>query len=375
MSVYQATVDPAERNTSHTMMLELVGSDKAVLDVGCASGYLAEALGKNGNVVSGIEYDAGDAEKARPFLAELVVADLNTVDLAEQFPPASFDVVVFGDVLEHLMYPISVLRASLALLRPGGTVVISIPNVAHGAVRLSLLQGRWDYTPTGLLDRTHVRFFTFDTLLAMLEEVGLSVTELRSTVADPLATEVQVDGDVLPPEAVDWVRHQAHAQAYQFVLSARVAEPAEDGSIQHTAEVAPAVDVEPVRDIHTEVAELRAQIAPLGEQILQEKAEITALRRRVLTSRDHAIGAEAQLGRLRAEVTKARTETHEARLDAQYAHSELAKSIKDSQQAHALLAEQHWVRHRVAVAVGPRAWRMMTAPLRPLRRVLMGSKG
>ncbi len=225
VSVYQATVDPAERNTSHTMMLELVGAGKAVLDVGCASGYLAEALGKNDNVVSGIEYDATDAEKARPFLAELVVADLNVVELADQFAAHSFDVIVFGDVLEHLLYPVSVLRSSLALLRPGGSIVISIPNVAHGAVRLSLLQGRWDYTPTGLLDRTHIRFFTFETLLAMLEEVGLSVTELRSTVADPLATEIPVDGNVLPPDAVDWVRHQDHADAYQFVLSAQVAEP------------------------------------------------------------------------------------------------------------------------------------------------------
>jgi len=368
VSVYQATVDPAERNTSHTMMLELVGAGKAVLDVGCASGYLAEALGKNDNVVSGIEYDATDAEKARPFLKDLVVADLNVVDLAEQFAAHSFDVIIFGDVLEHLLYPVSVLRSALALLRPGGSIVISIPNVAHGAVRLSLLQGRWDYTPTGLLDRTHIRFFTFDTLLAMLEEVGLSVTELRATVADPLATEIQVDGNVLPPDAVDWVRRQDHSDVYQFVLSAQVAEPAADGSIQHAADVLPSVDLAPVHDIHTEVAELHTQIAA-------HKAEITALRRQVLTSRDHAIGAEARLGILRAEVTKARTEAHEARVEAHHVHSELAKSIKDAQEAHALLNRQHWIRHRLAVAIGPRAWAMITAPLRPLRRALMGQKG
>lgn len=376
MSVYQATVDPAERNTSHTMMLELVGGNQAVLDVGCASGYLAEALGKNGNVVSGIEYDAGDAEKARPFLEDLVVADLNVVDLAEQFPAHCFDVIVFGDVLEHLLYPVSVLRSSLTLLRPGGTIVISIPNVAHGAVRLSLLQGNWDYSATGLLDRTHLRFFTFDTLLAMLEEVGLSLAELRSTVADPLGTEIAVDGGDLPPDAVDWVRHQAHAQVYQFVLAAKVAAEtgaiAEDGSIQHARDVVPAVPMEPVHDIHAEVVELKAQIAQLDQLLAQERERVRALRRQVLTSRDHAIGTEAQLGRLRAEVGKAQAQMAAAVADAHYAHTELAKSIKDSQQAHALLAEQHWMRHRMAVAVGPRAWRMMTAPLRPLRRVLMG---
>ncbi len=198
VSVYEATVDPAERNTSHALILELVGHDKRVLDVGCASGYLSEALGKNGCTVSGIEYDATEAEKARPFLEQLVVADLNEVDLAEQFPVESFDVIVFGDVLEHLLDPDAVLAASLKLLRPNGSVVISIPNVAHGSVRLALLQGRWNYTPTGLLDRTHVRFVTYESLLAMLERAGLAVTDLRATVADPLATEVAVDSGACP---------------------------------------------------------------------------------------------------------------------------------------------------------------------------------
>src|SRR5664279_2698202 len=120
VSVYQATVDPAERNTSHSLMLELVGNDRNVLDVGCASGYLAEALVKNGCLVSGIEYDEQEAEKAKPFLQQLVVAELNQVDLAEQFPRSSFDAIVFGDVLEHLLEPAVVLKSSLELLAPDG---------------------------------------------------------------------------------------------------------------------------------------------------------------------------------------------------------------------------------------------------------------
>jgi 2-polyprenyl-3-methyl-5-hydroxy-6-metoxy-1,4-benzoquinol methylase len=379
VSVYQATVDPAEHNTSHTLMLELIGNDKAVLDVGCASGYLAEALGKNGCLVSGVEYDEGDAEKARPFLQELVVADLNVVDLAEQLPRESFDVVVFGDVLEHLMNPEQVLKSSLELLRPGGRVVISIPNVAHGAVRLSLLQGKWNYSPTGLLDRTHIRFFTLETLLNMLHDAGLTVTELRSTVADPLATEIGIDVNALPRDAVDWVRHQPHAQAYQFVLSAQL-DP--DGPAGPEPEVLPAIPTEPVYDIHTEQVELRRQIAELQDGMERQREhsqqQITALRRQVLTARDHAIGSEAMVGRMRVEILRAQNETHEARVDAQYAHAELAKSIKDSQEAHARLANALEVRHRfrraVAVAVGPRAWGLITAPFRPIRRLYLAAR-
>lgn len=382
MSVYQATVDPAERNTSHTMMLELVGTDKEVLDVGCASGYLAEALGRNGCLVSGVEYDPVDAEKARPFLAELVVADLNQVDLAEQFGSSTFDMIVFGDVLEHLLDPATVLTSSLKLLRPGGSIVISIPNVAHGSLRLALLQGRWNYTDTGLLDKTHIRFFTLKTLLEMLEKAGLSVTELRSTVADPLATEVQIDAEVLPSEAVQWVREQAHAQAYQFVLTAQVAQSVDsvvDAAKQHAL---PAIPLPKVRDLHTEIAELRAHVRTLEAHavdldgaLTKEKAQNTDLRRAVLTSRDYAIGAEAQVGRLRAQVVKAQQETHEARIDAHYAHTELAKAIKDAQNAHAALAAAHFnvrVRQSVAKMVGPRAWRLMTAPFRPIYRKLSG---
>lgn len=367
VSVYQAAVDPAETNTSHALMLELVGPDKAVLDVGCASGYLAEALGKNGCVVSGIEYDLAEAEKARPFLSELVVADLNAVSLADKFAPASFDAIVFGDVLEHLLDPLAVLKSSLGLLAPGGTIVISIPNVAHGAVRLSLLQGRWNYTPTGLLDRTHVRFFTFETLTAMLHGADLTVTDWRSTVADPLHTEVGIDGNALPLGAVDWVRRQPHAEAYQFVLAAQVGSAdVEESEIQ----VLPAIVVEPLHDVHTEVADLIARVAHL-------EARNVELRRDVLTGRDHAIGAEAQLGQVRSELARAKLEAHAARADAHYAHTELAKAIKDAQNAHArLAASRPPVRIRVLIAkvVGPRAWQLMTAPFRPLYRRMTGQQ-
>lgn len=367
MSVYQATVDPAERNTSHALMLELVGSSRSVLDVGCASGYLAEALGKQGCQVSGVEYDAIEAEKARPFLADLVVADLNQVDLGGKFPDVTFDTIVFGDVLEHLLEPASVLNSSLSLLKPDGTVVISIPNVAHGAVRLTLLQGRWDYRPTGLLDRTHIRFFTLETLLAMLRTAGLVVTDLRATVADPMGTEIAIDGETLPPYAVDWVRSQPRATDYQYILSATrgTAYPAGD-----EPEVQPAIALDPVQDVHAQLAQARdEQIQRLEHQ----RQEILALRRDLLTGRDHAVGTEAQLGQLRAELARSHRETAEVRADAIYAHAELAKSIADAKQAHALLNRSFTRRlfnrskRVVATLVGPRIWAAATSAVRRSR--------
>ncbi|MGC8514039.1 MAG: methyltransferase domain-containing protein [Acidimicrobiales bacterium] len=128
--------------------------------------------------------------------------------------------VVFADVLEHLRDPVAVLRRASKLLAPGGSVVISIPNVAHGSVRLSLLEGRFDYRPLGLLDDTHLRFFTRSSLEAMLGAAGFSAVDVRRTTADAFATEIPLDASRFAPELVDRVRSDPDAFTYQFVLRA-----------------------------------------------------------------------------------------------------------------------------------------------------------
>ncbi|MDQ0426491.1 MULTISPECIES: class I SAM-dependent methyltransferase [Cellulomonas] len=220
MSQYDTTLDLSVSNTSHAQVVSLVPAGSDVLDVGCATGYLAEALNQRGCTVSGVEYDAEAAEKARPHLDHLVVGDLNTMDVDAALGGRTFDVLVLADVLEHVLDPVDVLRRLLPLLRPGGSVVMSIPNVAHGSLRLALLQGRWQYTDVGLLDRTHIRFFTRRSVLELLADTGLAAAELRTTTRDPLTADVEIDADALPEGVVDWVRAQEDAMTFQFVLRA-----------------------------------------------------------------------------------------------------------------------------------------------------------
>lgn len=305
MTVYQAVVDASEANASHSVILEQVGTDKSVLDVGCATGYLAEALAARGCTVSGIEVDADAAELARPHLETLVVADLESTDLADAFPGAQFDVVVFGDVLEHLSDPLRALRSAVTLLAPGGSVVLSVPNVAHGSVRLALLAGEWNYTDRGLLDSTHVRFFTYETLTALVEEAGFVVTDARGTVADALATEVDVPTGGLPVEVVDWVRARPHADVYQFVLRAEPGARPLDETAARPQRVVPAIELEPVHDYFHQQAELA-------------RAE----RHQLLTSRDHVIGLEAETATARrkvkaleAELSRLHEELHRVSMD------------------------------------------------------------
>jgi 2-polyprenyl-3-methyl-5-hydroxy-6-metoxy-1,4-benzoquinol methylase len=111
------------------------------------------------------------------------VGDLQQLDVAELAP--QYDLLLFGDTLEHLPDPPALLRRLRTRLKPGGVLVTSIPNVANWSLRLSLLAGRFRYTERGLLDRTHLRFYTKRTVVEMLREGGFETESLTATVPVP----------------------------------------------------------------------------------------------------------------------------------------------------------------------------------------------
>lgn len=217
---YDFRIDLTERNDSHTLMVEMVPRGSRVLDVGCATGRTSAAFRQRGCRVVGIERDPEAASEAREYCEEVLVADVEELDLHRCFGSGSFDVIVFGDVLEHLRDPVETLRRIRALLSPEGCVVASIPNVAHGAVRLALLQGRFDYQPLGLLDETHLRFFTRDSLEQMFRHAGYLLIEERSTTKGIYATEIPVRRADFPRAIRRFVESDPGAPLYQFVVRA-----------------------------------------------------------------------------------------------------------------------------------------------------------
>jgi len=301
-------VDPTVKNSSQGLELELIGPNRRVLDVGCATGFLGKALAAQGCTVSGIEFDPLAAAEARAHLDEVVEADLNVAPIADLFPGKEFDAIVFGDILEHLIDPDAVLRSAIPLLASGGAIVISVPNVTHGSLRLSLLQGRWDYRETGLLDRTHLRFFTRESVLQMVADAGLYVTCLWGTILDPLGCEVEIEDESLPGTIVDWVRHQPDALTYQFVLRAEVGWNDETSVPQ----LIPAAELPPADDEHSKRAALEERDAAVVADRRVLIDELTDIRRRVLTLRDHAIGAEASVGAAHFEVEVVKADLHRA---------------------------------------------------------------
>lgn len=186
--VYDGTLTAsalADPNNTHAILLRLVGNDKAVLEIGPATGYMTRVMTQMQNCrVTALEKDAQAAAEAAPYLQSLIVGDLeNSRDLENI--EGEFDVVLIADVLEHLAFPDPALCVLHDHLRPGGHLIVSIPNVAHWSVRRALLSGRWELQDRGLMDRTHLRWYTRRSAMALLGSTGYHIIQRRCSYVFP----------------------------------------------------------------------------------------------------------------------------------------------------------------------------------------------
>ena len=223
MSRYARELDLRELN-AHTQGILLTPPGSDVLDVGTADGHpVVAGLVARGCRVWGVEIDAESAATAAPLCEQMVVGNVEQLDLDATFGDKRFDVVLCLDVLEHLVEPLDTLRRLTRLLTPTGIVVASIPNVTHAAVRLQLLDGKFTYTDTGLLDRTHVRFFDRAEVDALFADAGLTVTEQLEVRREVHETEIPLDLSAVPPETLAAVKADPDARVFQWMLVAKAA--------------------------------------------------------------------------------------------------------------------------------------------------------
>jgi 2-polyprenyl-3-methyl-5-hydroxy-6-metoxy-1,4-benzoquinol methylase len=160
-----------------------------VLEIGCGAGQTLAFLRSAGRAkwVCGVELVESVARRAATQIDEVLVGDVERMSLS--IPARSIDLVLLLDVLEHLVDPWTTMARLAGLLKPGGHVIASVPNVRHYSVVAPLvLRGRWTYVPAGVLDATHLRFFTKRSAKALLETGGLTIDRLRTTgVPRPIA--------------------------------------------------------------------------------------------------------------------------------------------------------------------------------------------
>lgn len=151
---------------------------KNLLDVGCSSGYFSEAVKKRlGCCVVGIEPDEASASAAAGRMDKVLNT---TVEIAlGSLTDQTFDTIVFNDVLEHLINPYQVLSSCKSLLTSNGQVIASIPNILHYHEFLNILfQKDWKYEEAGIMDKTHLRFFTKKSMIRMFEDNGYQVDKV-----------------------------------------------------------------------------------------------------------------------------------------------------------------------------------------------------
>jgi 2-polyprenyl-3-methyl-5-hydroxy-6-metoxy-1,4-benzoquinol methylase len=183
---YELHPDVYSRNW---ILLEWIGTQKRVLELGCSTGFFSKYLTQKRRCsVIGIEVDPTAAEQARRFCNEVLSRDLNSPEWTTGLPKQAFDVILMGDVLEHLVDPQTVLEQIQPLLAPKATIIISLPNVVYLGVRLKILFGKFEYEAYGILDHTHLRFFTPKTARKMIENAGYQITRFHPVFGGPLST-------------------------------------------------------------------------------------------------------------------------------------------------------------------------------------------
>lgn len=162
-------------------ILELIPLDaRTVLDVGCSIGTLGDQIKhRNEAEVIGIELDQKMAVLAREKLDRVITGNIEQISLRDHLSTNCFDCIVFGDVLEHLRDPWSVLKRCTDYLGEDGCVIASIPNIRHYTTILSLLAGYWPYRERGIHDQTHLRFFTLRNIEEIFQGAGMKIVELR----------------------------------------------------------------------------------------------------------------------------------------------------------------------------------------------------
>lgn len=213
---YDRFVDPDAKD-SLSRIAGLIPPGSAVLDLGASTGALGRALSQC--TVDGVELDAAAAAKARPHYRKLLELDLETAHLGEHFAAGAYDVIVCADVLEHLRDPGRVLDDARSLLAPSGRLLISVPNIGYAGVIAGLIKGEFKYRPVGLLDSTHLRFFTRSGLLELLATHQFHAQTLRPLYADIGNTEFhQHHLDELAPSVLRALLAQPDALAYQFLV-------------------------------------------------------------------------------------------------------------------------------------------------------------
>ncbi|MDD5163412.1 MAG: class I SAM-dependent methyltransferase [Candidatus ainarchaeum sp.] len=174
----------AKEFSAHSQIVALAGKNRKILEFGCGKGFVSEQLQKNCNKVTAIEIDTESAGQAEKFCEKIILGNIEKIDFEKI--GKDFDAAIFADVLEHLKNPEETIAKTKKLLSLEGKIIVSVPNIANWKIRFGLLLGKFDYAKQGILDKTHLKFFTLKTIKKAIENSGFEIEKISSVPSAPV---------------------------------------------------------------------------------------------------------------------------------------------------------------------------------------------
>lgn len=219
---YNFEIDINQKNDARVIAFDMIKENTKVLDVGSACGQFAQILKEHKNCkITGIEYDNESIEiaESKNVFEKIHQLDLNNFDI-NRFRDlfGYFDYIVFGDVLEHLLFPEKILADFKKLLNPGGKFIVSLPNAAHATVKINLLIDKFEYEEIGILDKTHIKFFTHKTIPAFLASVNLKMEKFGYTVMHVKRHSAEENLSALPDSVKKFIFKNNYSYVLQYVI-------------------------------------------------------------------------------------------------------------------------------------------------------------
>ena len=336
---YDFDVDTDLDNHSHMGLVNRINPKERVLELGCATGYLSNILKEQLDCyVVGVEIDAEAGAQASNYCDRVIIADLDTDHWIENLEGETFDVILCADVLEHLKNPDKTLSALKPFLDSNGRLLASIPNVAHASVRLELLQGHFDYEKLGLMDETHLHFYTRNGLVNMLMDAGFVCYDIAYTLSDLADEAIQDHLNKLGLSASEQTMeafHQPDAQAYQFIVEAR---PAHEDVLKHR--ISP-LHPKPLETSDAYYGQKQEKIVNLEQQIEHAKAGIEQLQKHNSVIQEQAKASIDQLKKHSSAVEEQRDILQEKNKILQGKHDALEIHNANIKQHSTELAEKY----------------------------------
>ncbi len=218
MSKYKNILDMSNNNSA-AQILKNIKNNTDVLEFGADNGYMTEYMKTTLNCnVSIVEINDVVAQTALQFSNKSFIGE-EYGDIEKYYWKTNdkYDHILFADVLEHLYNPHQVLGNCMDLLKENGTILFSIPNVSHNSIIIDLIKNNFQYRKLGLLDTTHIRFFTRKTLTNLVSNLGLKIVKEMNTYSAPEYTEFANSLQELPPEVGSFLKQRIDGEVYQFV--------------------------------------------------------------------------------------------------------------------------------------------------------------